>query len=329
MFFRRILAASLILYAPFSVSAVEVTDYPELGIFIDEMVERHGFDEETLQTLFDDAEIRDDILDIIARPGEAQPWYKYKTRFLTREHVDRGKKFWARNRKALLEAANKYHVPPEIIVAIIGIETNYGRTPGRHRVIDALTTLVLKYPKRKKFFRKELENFLLLTREQKLNPLAINGSYTGAIGLPQFMPSSYRAYAIDLDRNGSADLATSQADAIGSVANYFHIHGWQPGGALISTPRLEGDLYPWLSDLGKRPLFTLKELTRYGIYSRRKGGVDEKVSLVSFEEEADTEYRLIYHNFYVITRYNNSTKYARAVAELGALIKKAMRRGAG
>lgn len=329
MFLRRILAASLILYAPFSVSAVEVTDYPELGIFIDEMVERHGFDEEALQTLFDDAEIRDDILDIIARPGEAQPWYKYKTRFLTREHVDRGKKFWARNRKALLEAAEKYRVPPEIIVAIIGIETNYGRTPGRHRVIDALTTLVLKYPKRKKFFRKELENFLLLTREQKLNPLTIKGSYTGAIGLPQFMPSSYRAYAIDLDSNGSADLATSQADAIGSVANYFHIHGWQPGGATITTPRLEGDLYPWLSDLGTQPLFTPKELTRYGIYSRRKGNADQKVSLISFEEEADIEYRLIYHNFYVITRYNNSTKYARAVAELGALIKKAMRRGAG
>lgn len=325
MFLRRILAASLFLYAPYSASAVEVTDYPELGIFIDEMIEHHGFDEESLQSLFDDAEIRDDIIDLINRPGEAQPWYKYKTRFLTREHVVRGKKFWIRNSKALAAAVKKYQVAPEIIVAIIGVETNYGRTPGRHRVIDALTTLVLKYPKRKEFFRKELENFLLLTREQKLDPLAIKGSYAGAIGLPQFMPSSYRAYAVDQDTNGSADLADSQADAIGSVANYFRIHGWQPGGATLSTPHLEGDTYPWLSDLGTRPLFTPTELTRYGIFSRRKDKPGQKVSLISFEEEGDTEYRLIYHNFYVITRYNNSPKYARAVAELGALIKKAMR----
>lgn len=316
----------LALSLPSQASAIEVTDYPELGIFIDEMVERHAFDEEALVTLFDRADIRNDILEIIARPGEAQPWHKYKTRFLTREHVVRGKKFWNKNQLAIRSAARQYKVPPEIIVAIIGIETNYGRTPGRHRVIDALTTLVLKYPRRKRFFRKELENYLLLTREQKLDPLEIKGSYTGAIGLPQFMPSSYRAYAVDHDGNGSADLVGSRADAIGSVANYFRVHGWTPGDPTLSVPRMEGDLYPWLADIGKQPLFTLEELGRYGVFLK-SGKLDpkRKAALISYDEESHTEYRLVYHNFYVITRYNNSHKYARAVTELGALLKRAMR----
>lgn len=326
---QRGLAFGLLLASilPGQASAIEITDHPELGIFIDEMVERHAFDEEALVTLFDRADIRDDILDIIARPGEAQPWYKYKTRFLTREHVVRGRKFWNNNLQAISNAARQYKVPPEIIVAIIGIETNYGRTPGRHRVIDALATLVLKYPRRKRFFRKELENFLLLTREQKLDPLEIKGSYTGAIGLPQFMPSSYRAYAVDLDGDGSADLVKSRADAIGSVANYFRVHGWTPGDPTLSTPRMEGDLYPWLADISKQPLFTLAELKRYGVFLKTgKLDPNRKAALISYDEGSHTEYRLVYHNFYVITRYNNSPKYARAVVELGALLKQAMRR---
>ena len=307
--------------------AVEITDHPELGLFIDEMIEKHNFDEELLVRIFEDAEIRNDILEIIARPGEAQPWYKYKTRFLTREHVTRGMKFWQQNQPAIISASAKYQVPAEIIVAIIGIETNYGRTPGRHRVIDALTTLVLKYPRRQRFFRKELENFLLLTKEQRIDPLAIRGSYTGAIGLPQFMPSSYRAYAVDHDNSGSADLARSRADAIGSVANYFRVHGWVENAAIMATPRMDGDLYPWLSDLGKKPVFDLAELARYGVHVDEKNtGAKTKAALISFSEEDRTEYRVVYHNFYVITRYNNSPKYARAVAELGALLKNAFRR---
>lgn len=317
----------LTVFASTALPAVEITDHPELGLFIDEMVEKHNFDEEFLVRIFDDAEIRDDILEIIARPGEAQPWYKYKTRFLTREHVTRGKKFWLQNRQAISNASAKYQVPAEIIVAIIGIETNYGRTPGRHRVIDALTTLVLKYPRRQRFFRKELENFLLLTREQRIDPLAIRGSYTGAIGLPQFMPSSYRAYAVDHDNSGSSDLAKSRSDAIGSVANYFKVHGWIKSGAVLSTPRMEGDLYPWLSDLGSKPVFRLDELARYGVHTTAKNtDTTTKAALISFTEESYTEYRVVYHNFYVITRYNNSAKYARAVAELSALIGKAIRR---
>ncbi len=306
--------------------AVEITDYPELGIFVDEMLEKHQFDEDTLLYVFDSADVREDILEIIARPGEAQPWYKYKTRFLTREHVTRGKRFWSKNKTAIQQASGKFGVPGEIIVAIIGIETNYGRTPGRHRVIDALTTLFLKYPRRQEFFRKELENFLLLTREQELDPLSIHGSYTGAIGLPQFMPSSYRAYAVDYDGNGSVDLAHSRADAIASVANYFKVHGWQTDAPIISSPRMEGDLYPWLADLGNKPLFNLGELARYGVSTARKyADSDTKVALLSFEEQAHTSYRIVFHNFYVITRYNNSAKYARAVAELSALLKKAVR----
>ena len=313
---------------PLPASAIEITDYPELGLFIDEMIEKHQFNEESLSHIFDEAEFRDDILKIMARPGEAQPWYKYKTRFLTRDHVVRGKKFWLKHRRAILQASKTYHVPPEIIVAVIGVETNYGRTVGRHRVIDSLTTLVLKYPKRKRFFRKELENFLLLTREQHLNPLKIRGSYAGAIGMPQFMPSSYRAYAVDEDQDGSADLVDSVTDAIGSVANYLNVHGWQAGQPVLSVPLMTGDMYPWLSDIGYKPVFSLAELKRYGISLANNKQADPKtrVALLSFNEEQGIDYRIVYHNFYVITRYNNSSKYARAVAELGRLIKNEIRR---
>lgn len=313
-----------LLWWPACTSAVEIGDYPELGLFIDEMLEKHNFDEEALTALFEEAELRDDILEIMARPGEAQPWYKYKTRFLTREHVDRGIRFWRRNRLAVDRASKQFGVPGEIVVSIIGIETNYGRTPGRHRVIDALTTLMLKSPTRKAFFRKELENYLLLTREQKLDPLQIRGSYAGAIGLPQFMPSSYRAYAIDYDGDGTADLASSAADAIGSVAKYFHVHDWKPGEPISNRPQMEGDLYPWLADLGKRLVFSVHELEKYGVRPQgRRIRSDEKTSLISFEEESSPTYRLVFHNFYVITRYNKSPKYALAVAELSALIRRA------
>jgi len=324
----RYLVIGLLMLLPLPASALEITDYPELGLFIDEMIEKHQFSEATLNHIFDEADLRDDILQIIARPGEAQPWYKYKTRFLTREHVVRGKKFWQTNRKAILQASKTYHIPPEIIVAVIGVETNYGRTVGRHRVIDALTTLVLKYPKRKRFFRKELENYLLLTREQHLNPLAIRGSYTGAIGMPQFMPSSYRAYAVDQDKDGSANLVDSVSDAIGSVANYLNIHGWEAGKPVLSVPVMDGDMYPWLSDLGNKPIFSLAELNRYGIRvaGNKHINPDTRVALISFNEETSIDYRIVYHNFYVITRYNNSAKYARAVTELSALLKNAFRR---
>ena len=324
----RQLVIGLLMLLPIPASALEITDYPELGLFIDEMIEKHQFSEATLNHIFDEADLRDDILEIIARPGEAQPWYKYKTRFLTREHVVRGKAFWLKNRQAILQASRTYHIPPEIIVAVIGVETNYGRTVGRHRVIDALTTLVLKYPKRKRFFRKELENYLLLTREQHLNPLSIRGSYTGAIGMPQFMPSSYRAYAVDQDKDGSADLVDSVADAIGSVANYLKIHGWEAGKPLLSVPDMDGDMYPWLSDIGNKPIFSLAELNRYGIRVAGKNHIDPntRVALISFDEENSIDYRIVYHNFYVITRYNNSPKYARAVTELSRLLKNAFRR---
>ena len=324
----RHLAIGLLMLLPLSASAIEVTDYPELGLFIDEMIEKHQFSEATLMHIFDEAELRDDILEIIARPGEAQPWFKYKARFLTRDHVVRGKKFWLKYRQAILKASRIYHVPPEIIVAVIGVETNYGRLVGRHRVIDSLTTLVLKYPKRQRFFRKELENYLLLTREQHLNPLSIRGSYTGAIGMPQFMPSSYRAYAVDLDKDGSADLVDSVADAIGSVANYLKIHGWEPGKPVLSVPEMDGDMYPWLSDISNKPIFSLSELNRYGIRIAGKSHIDPgtRVALISFNEENSIDYRIVYHNFYVITRYNNSVKYARAITELSELLKNAFRR---
>lgn len=307
--------------------ALEPGSHPELVRLIDEMVEQHGFSREQLFELFRNVEIRDDILEIMDRPGEAKPWHLYKNNFINPERISGGKRFLKQHRQALRRAQQKYGVPIEIITAIIGVETNYGRLRGRHRVIDALTTLTLKYPRRKRFFRKELKNYLLLTREQGIDPQSLKGSYTGAIGMPQFMPSSYRAYAVDMDGDGSANLANSPNDAIGSVANYFHIHGWRPNKPILSQARFEGNMYPWVADLGYRPMFTTAELVNYGIHIAKPHDRPGKVALLSFEEKDHTRYQVVYHNFYVITRYNNNSKYALAVTELSKRIRRPRKEG--
>jgi len=308
--------------------AIDLVHYPQMQSLFDNLHNKHGFSREELTTLFQQVEIKQDILDIMNRPGEARPWPAYRQQFVTEPSARRGSRFWRRHQRALKRAQKKFGVDPAIIVAIIGVESRYGRAAGRIRTLDALTTLTLKYPRRAKFFRRELIQFLLLAREQRMDPLTVRGSYAGAVGAAQFMPSSYRNYAIDFDNDGRADLMGSRADAIGSVANYFKRHGWKTGEPALSKARIEGTVHTWFRDLRIAPVLTLKQLGHYGITAEQTDrDPDLRATLITLDGENGPEYRLGHDNYYVITRYNKNRKYAVAVYELSELIRRRVKGG--
>ncbi len=296
---------------------------PQAG-FIDEMVRQHGFDKAALSSILEKAEVKQSILKAIARPAEKRlNWSEYRNIFLIPKRIAGGVKFWKENSQALNEAERKYGVAPEIITAIIGVETLYGKNTGGYRVLDALTTLGFHYPPRSKFFRSELSHFLLLTREEDIDPAMPTGSYAGAMGKPQFIPSSYRHYAIDFDDDGKRDIWENNKDVIGSVANYFSRHGWQRNQLVTVKVSDVNSQHQSFVDAGMKPSLSVGRLREAGI------GIDEKVrpsmttSLVELVTDNGNEYWAGLHNFYVITRYNHSNMYAMAVYQLSQEIKKA------
>jgi membrane-bound lytic murein transglycosylase B len=307
-------------------AAVVVSDYPEIDSFIDEMIERHGFSSARLTALFERAQFKTDIIEAIERPAEARPWYEYKERFVNAQHVAQGVRFWREHAATLERAEAQYGVPPEIIVALIGVETYYGKNRGRYRVVDALTTLMLGYPPRAAFFRRELEEYLLLSREVALPVLTVQGSYAGAIGIPQFIPSSYRRYAVDFDGDGRRDLIDNPIDAIGSVANFLARHGWRSRVPISDAARIEGTRHFWVEQLGIKPALTLQQLVTYGVYSERERDDGLPAALIALEGSDGPLYRIGYDNFYVITRYNRSKRYAMAAYELSELLRDAYER---
>jgi len=297
---------------------------------INNMVSTYGADKARITHLLANAKKQQSILDLIARPAEkTKPWFEYRKIFLGQKRIDKGVNFWKKHQKALDAASEKYGVPQEIIVAIIGVETRYGGYMGSHRVIDALATLGFDYPKRAPFFVKELEHFLLLTQEQKQDPLALKGSYAGAMGFGQFMPSSYRAYAVDFDDDGKADIWTNPTDAIGSVANYFRAHRWQTGEPVMAKAIASDTADQKVLDSRKRPSLLLEKAISkgYTLENARIDGkaiaLDTKVLPLAYDIASGKEYWLGFDNFYVITRYNRSHMYARAVWELSQEIKSA------
>lgn len=301
--------------------AVDFKSYPALRAFATELAENHGFSVNQLQQVFRCATLRPDIIEAIERPKERLPWHQYRKIFVTEDSARRGVAFWKQHATDIARAQERYGVAPEIIVAIIGVETRYGRSQGTYPVLDALTTLMLKYPPRADFFRGELGEFLLLTRETGADPCQIKGSYAGAMGLPQFIPSSYRRLAVDFDGDGRRDLLESTADAIGSVAHYLHSNGWEAGAPMMEEARLEGTLYFWIEKLGLKPALSIRQLAGYGVFPRRHNDPERRAALISLEGEYGPFYRLGYNNFYVITRYNHNKRYAMAVVELGELIR--------
>jgi len=285
------------------------------------MVTKHGFEEKAVRQLLASAERKQKILDAISRPAEkTKPWFEYRDIFVQPTRIEQGVAFWQDNAKTLAAVSQEYGVEPEIIVAIIGVETRYGRNMGSYRVIDALTTLGFDYPRRAKFFAGELEHFMLLSREQKQDPLVLKGSYAGAMGYGQFIPSSYRHYARDFDGDGFADIWSNQADAIASVANYFKAHGWHRGRPVMASVAVTDGAD--LSDLNNRgkPRTTLSQWRKSGVGVGQRYAANLPAVLLSYEGKAGTEYQLGFHNFYVITRYNRSHMYARAVYELSQAI---------
>ncbi len=260
-----------------------------IDAFIRLMADRHQFKESALDELFASVEIKENILKSIAKPAEAMPWYKYRKIFLTEARIDAGVKFWQENAAVLTAAEQRYGVPPEIIIAIIGVETSYGKNTGNHRVIDALSTLAFAYPPRSKFFLSELENFLLLCREENISPLNPTGSYAGAMGIPQFMPSSFRNYAIDFDHDNLRDIWHNPADVIASVANYFAEHNWQAGHEIAFPVKAEGEMYKSALNNDLKPDLTFAKLQLLNIDTLGQKTSDSKIKLLAFELENSQE----------------------------------------
>jgi peptidoglycan lytic transglycosylase B len=293
--------------------------------FIMQMAKKHNFDASNLSQLFEQTIVSQTILDAISRPAEKKlTWHEYRKIFLQEKRINQGVTFWENNKSKLMEAESKFGVPAEIITAIIGVETFYGRIAGSYRVVDALNTLAFHYPKRANFFRMEFEQFLLLAREQGFDPLSLKGSYAGAMGMPQFISSSYRHYAIDFDGDGVIDIWNNSNDAIGSVANYFSEHGWKKGKPVIAKVNINGERYKRALSKGLKPDIDEAELKNFGIESNAVFEKNEKLKLFEYELEKSNEYWLAHKNFYVITRYNHSHLYAMAVYQLALEIKQRM-----
>jgi membrane-bound lytic murein transglycosylase B len=297
---------------------------PQVAEFVGEMTRDYGFASEQLVGMFAEVERKQAILDAISRPAEkVKQWKDYRPIFITDARINKGVEFWKQHEATLARAEAEYGVSAQVIVAIIGVETSYGGNTGSYRVMDALSTLAFDYPPRAPFFRKELREFLLLTREEQVEPLSLKGSYAGAMGLPQFMPSSFRAYAVDFDGDNYINIWTNPVDAIGSVASYFNRHGWQPGQPVISAATVKGAQAEQGLTVGLDPVKTVAELRALGWTSADPLADELPVTAFRLEGAEGAEHWLGLPNFFVITRYNRSVMYAMAVNQLAELLVEA------
>jgi membrane-bound lytic murein transglycosylase B len=295
--------------------------------FIDSMVRRHRFDRTALTSLMGQVQLQPRIVEIIRRPAERSlAWWEYRQRFMSNERIDQGVAIWIAHREALDRIAAQTGVPAEYLVAITGVETFYGRLTGRYRVIDSLATLGFDYPQRGEFFRKELEQFLLMAREEQIDPLQPLGSYAGAMGIPQFMPSSFRRYAVDGSTDGRRNLWEQGPDVFASVANYFREHGWRTGQpVLIETRHSAAPDSP--ANFKLTFTDTLASIRERGYAFESAMPDTTRAMLVPAALEQGTAWRIGLQNFYVITRYNRSSLYAMTVHDLARAIAERYRLG--
>jgi len=320
------------------VEAADLSTRPEIAAFIDAMVVKHQFDRAALQAQFRQARMQASVVKLIARPATAavgpSAWPDYRAQFVNVRRILSGALFWQQQADALARARQQYGVAEEFLVSIIGVETFYGERTGSHKVFDALVTLAFDYPPRAAFFRAELEQYLLLLQETGRSADSLKGSYAGAMGIPQFMPSSYRRYAVDFDGDRKADLWENPVDAIGSVANYLQAHGWQDGQPVAARAEVNaatnGQDYRALLAEGYKPARTLKELKQFGVSVRgttaapTPADINEQTpaALIEFTMPDGKEHWLVFNNFYAITRYNQSSFYAMSVVQLAEELKR-------
>lgn len=289
---------------------------PEIESFIGEMVQKHRFESDSLRRLFAQVQPRPEVIEAMLTPFTARPWYEFRSRYVNEARIRDGARFWREHAATLRKARRRFGVPEEIIVATLGAESFYGRRTGTFPVLEALTMLAFNYAPRAELFRAELEEYLLLAREARFDAMQVKGSYAGAIGLPQFLPSSYRRYAVDFDGDGRRDLVNSVADAIGSVANYYKTFGWRAGEAIAVPAEVDGGAVAALTELGVRPRLTVGALKRRGVTPAAPLQEETEAAVFAVETENGPRYWLGLHNFYVILRYNRSVNYALAIDEL-------------
>lgn len=307
--------------AQITVDNTNFVDNPEVKIFINQMVTKYKFDKSKLITIFSTVKVRPKVIQNIKFPLEQKPWYLYRLAFLSDQNIAQGVIFWRKYQEVLSKAETLYGVPASIIVATIGIETKYGRDTGDFLVIDALVNLAFNHSPRAPYFRQELAEFLLLTRDYHLDPLKVTGSYAGAIGQPQFMPSSYRNYAVDFSGNHTIDLSHNEVDVIGSIANYYNKHGWKTNEAVAIPLALGNGIFSWSLTKGKK--ITQSEFIKQGLMPSQYFIDTQKSKILALQSETGKEYWLVFHDFDVIKRYNNSDLYAMAVFQLSYYIAKA------
>jgi membrane-bound lytic murein transglycosylase B len=303
----------------FAVPCVQAAELPGIPQFIDEMVSKHQFKRDELVRVFSRAERRQAVIDAISTPATLKPWPDYRASFINDQRISGGLQFWQFYAGSLQRAEKQYGVPQEIIVALIGVETSYGRNAGKYSTLDALATLAFDYPRRADFFRGELEQYLLLAREQGFDLFKVQGSYAGALGIPQFMPSSYRKYAVDFSGDGKIDLLHDPVDAIGSVANYLKQYGWLNGKPVtvrvaVSEDNCVGSLVE---------THTVAEWAALGVKQDKEIAANMKARLIDFTVADGKEFWLAFGNFDVITSYNNSDFYAMTVFQLAEALRNA------
>ncbi|MDH3401333.1 MAG: lytic murein transglycosylase B [Chromatiales bacterium] len=291
------------------------TDKDDVVNFVSEMQEKHGLDPELVKSTLAQAEIKQGILDAISKPAErALKWFEYRPIFVTEKRISQGHDFWNANHDLVTRIGNEYGVAPEALVAIVGVETYYGRITGSHRVLDALSTLAFEYPPRSKFFRSQLEEFFVLSGESGVDLLSATGSYAGAMGSPQFIPSSFRSFAVDEDGDGRIDLWENWNDVLASVANYFKAHGWRQGEDVAARATRKGKSIPGSRELGLKT--TVGALRAAGWKFDTSLGEDAPAMAIKLQGVNGPEYWVGFNNFHVITRYNHSVMYALAVHQL-------------
>jgi len=314
-----LVVCSILIAAPAFAKSKNYADQPKVQEFINMMVKKHGFNKAELTKTMNQVKIRPQVMKRIKTPLEKKPWSFYQKLFITESHIKNGAKFWNANKKVLTQAQKKYGVPADIIVATIGIESKYGKHTGDYRVIDALANIGFSDNRRSKFFKYELEQFLLLVKEQKLDPLTVMGSYAGAIGQPQFMPSSYRRYAVSYNGKKSIDLSHNTNDIIFSIANYYKKKGWetsQPVATPASMVNINYAIYP--SKHKKPKIVKKRTLTAYGNINKKK--IKQPYKVIELKNRRGKEYWYTFENFRVIKRYNPSDLYAMAVFQLSTLL---------